>query len=157
MPGNNAARTQQAVVQRKTPGAGPCLVGEDNGPDIVEIRLHKLNRSVKVGDIVFTDAEEYRNEWWWNWPGVVREAPETEDHVVVEFMGFAQMVTRRRKFDRQILKVVDDDVFKARLDRVLRYIRLPTDNLPPEVPLPQKRTQLKRTAEEEAETDIPEE
>lgn len=88
------------------------------------VKVSGLSRSIKLDDLVYTDLEEYRDEWWWKWPAVVREALETEDNVVVEFMGFAQLVTRRRKFHRRHLKLLDSDQVTARIDRVLRYIRL---------------------------------
>lgn len=96
----------------------------------LEIRTSQLGRSFQVGDIVFTDAEEFRDQWWWGWPGVVRECSELEDHCIVEFMGFAQMVTRRRKVNKRQLKLLDEDGVHARIDRVLRYIRLPSDEHP---------------------------
>lgn len=112
---------------------------------------------MKEGDIVFTDEERFRNEWWFKWPAVVRDAPEGEDDATVEFMGFAQMVTRRRKFARHHLKQMDDDEIRARLDRVLRYIRLPSGNQRAETPFTEKKPQSKVTAKKEAQAELPEE
>lgn len=137
---------------RCTVNGCPC-----NAYKYSHIQLHRLNRSVKVDDVVYTEEEQFRDEWWWKWPGVVREASETEDFVVVEFMGFAQMVTRRRKFDRLHLKVMEDDVMRARIDRVLRYIRLTKEGAVQETPLPMTKKQVNPSPEAEAEADATEE
>jgi hypothetical protein len=56
----------------------------------LEIRTSQLGRHSRWVTSSSQMRDEYRDEWWWNWPGVVRECSELEDFCLIEFMGFAQ-------------------------------------------------------------------
>lgn len=84
-----------------------------------------LHATLIPGDAVYTVADQYENEWWFKWPGVIVRL--VGDRALVEFMGFGDREQRQQPIrlrDLQHLADVDDQI-AARVDRILRRVRIP--------------------------------
>lgn len=77
---------------------------------------------IDVGRFVFTVDAEFEGRWFFNWPGKV--VGKHGEVAVVEFMGWGNVVTRRREIPGRKLSPLTDDRFAVRLYRVSRYLSL---------------------------------
>lgn len=77
---------------------------------------------IDVGRFVVTDDLEFEGRWFYNWPG--RVVGKHGELAVVEWMGWGNVVTRRREIPGVKLKPLTDDRTTVRLYRVARYLSL---------------------------------
>jgi len=81
-------------------------------------------QAIDVGMFVMTEHPEYEGKWWYSWPG--RVVGKREALAVVEFIGWGNVVTRRRELPGDRLLHLADDRQSVRLYRVARYLNLTT-------------------------------
>ena len=84
----------------------------------------------EVGDVVYTLDNEFQNEWWYNWPGVVRSIHAGGREMLVEFMGFDEAKKRQTLVPYYVLRHIDDHQVGARVNRIVRQLKAP-DGKPP--------------------------
>lgn len=77
---------------------------------------------IDVGRFVVVEGAEFEGRWFHDWPG--RVVGKSGELAVVEFMGWGNVVTRRREIPGRKLKPLTDDRITVRLYRVARYLSL---------------------------------
>lgn len=85
-----------------------------------------------VGSTVMTLVDQYSDEWFFNWPGLVTGFSDS-GAVKVEFMGWGNSEGRTVDMDRTELREVKDANVLARIDRIKRQISFEPERRGPSV------------------------
>ena len=77
----------------------------------------------RSGDIVFVEQVGYEAEWWFNWPGIVRELLKDGREVLVEFMGYGNTDNRTVAVPARALENLRDPAIILRTQRIASQAR----------------------------------
>lgn len=84
-------------------------------------------QSFDVGDVVYTTDDDYGREWWYNWPGTVRQVLRSGREFLVEFMGFDKVEKRTAVLPVGSIQHLQDPQIGARVNRILSQMAVPDD------------------------------
>lgn len=80
------------------------------------------------GAIVYVLDDDFRDEWFHKWPGVVSRVMDRERKVFVEFMGFGQREHRTKVFHPRQVQILHDDETHARVNVVFKQTKILPDD-----------------------------
>jgi hypothetical protein len=81
-----------------------------------------VRQPVRIGDVVFVSESGYEQEWWFNWPGIVRKLTQTGT-AQVEFMGFERAEKRTVSLSVRLVQHLLDKGISARVAKIVRQLR----------------------------------
>lgn len=95
-------------------------------PDMPDLCCDSSGKVIDDGTLVITAEEEYREAWWFRWPGKVIERHGR--NAIVEFLGWGNRSSRRRRLPGRHLTLIDNTDTLAKLNKVRKRIENLSDD-----------------------------